>query len=953
MKTFYFLILWVLFFLIVNGTVAAQNATAPAAGDGSQDNPYQISSLENLYWIAADSSRWAAHYIQTADIDASSTSTWPGGGWSSIGNSVTNFIGIYDGNGYVISNTFISRINSNYQGLFGYVASATIRNLILRDVDISGANNVGSFAGSIINTTLSDCFATGVVNGSENVGGLVGRMVANDVLTDSHADVAVNGDRSVGGLVGSMGNDGEMVNCSAVGPATGGEIVGGLVGSVGTGMVHACHAAGIVSGIDAVGGLAGSCLADPLSDSYATGAVTGTGRLVGGLLGLNAGTVTNTYAVGPVSGDEHVGGLVGFSWNGVVNNSFWDSDAGGPNNGIGTGKTTTDMKTQSTFTDVGWNFSDIWGMAGNINSGYPYLSRTPAVTTQDVTGISRNSAIVHGAVIDLGVPSLTSHGVCWNRSGVPDINDHCLDLGAAPVTGEFTADVTGLNSSTIYFVRAFAVNEAGINYGRQIVFSTSAPVNAPEVTTQDVSDITATTASGHGDIISLGTPDPTSHGVCWSTTIYPSTEDFCTDNGPTSSTGVFTANITGLSSGTTYYLRAYVANTAGTGYGRQVRFTTEDVLPTVITLPVTDIAGTSVTGWGEIKDLGAPHPTAHGLCWNTTGTPGIEDDCQDLGPADATGVFTTNISGLSTGETYYVRAFASSGFGTSYGREISFVTGGPTVSTGNATHISATTAKGHGEITILGLSNATAHGMCWATDPDPGVWRNCANNGPSTNTGPFTVDMVGLIPGTTYYAQAYATNSAGTNYGQRISFTTNSSLGAPVITTLNATQISAATAMGHGSIISPGASDVTAHGVCWATTPNPGVAGYCNNKGSAANPGDFIADIIELTPDTTYYVQAFASNTEGTNYGNQVEFTTNQASIIRYDGNNSTSGSAPDDQTKTPEETLTLRTNSGNLARTGYAFAGWNTASDGSGTDYAEGSEYAADASLTLYAKWL
>ena len=470
MKIFFSLILWVLLFLVVNGTVAAQNATAPAAGDGSQGTPYQISSLENLYWIAADSSRWAGHYIQTADIDASSTSTWPGGGWTPIGNSVSAFTGTYDGNGHVIGHTFIARINSHDQGLFGYLASATIKKLVLTDVEIIGADNVGALAGAISNTIITDCSVSGEIRGSESVGGLVGRMVVNDVVSNSHTAITVNGVRSVGGLVGSMGNDGEMVNCWAVGPVSGEEIVGGLVGSIGTGTVRVCHAAGIVSGIEAVGGLAGSCLADLLSDSYATGAVTATGRFVGGLLGLNVGTVSNAYAAGVVIGDEHVGGLVGFSWNGVVNNSFWDSDAGCPDNGIGTGKTTTAMKTQSTFTDAGWNFSDIWDMAGNINSGYPYLPRTARVTTQDVTGISRNSATVHGAVIDLGVPSLTSHGVCWNRSGVPDINDHCLDLGAAPVTGEFTADVTGLNSSTIYFVRAFAVNEAGINYGQQIVF---------------------------------------------------------------------------------------------------------------------------------------------------------------------------------------------------------------------------------------------------------------------------------------------------------------------------------------------------------------------------------------------------------------------------------------------------------------------------------------------------
>jgi uncharacterized repeat protein (TIGR02543 family) len=73
---------------------------------------------------------------------------------------------------------------------------------------------------------------------------------------------------------------------------------------------------------------------------------------------------------------------------------------------------------------------------------------------------------------------------------------------------------------------------------------------------------------------------------------------------------------------------------------------------------------------------------------------------------------------------------------------------------------------------------------------------------------------------------------------------------------------------------------------------------------------------------------------------------------VTYDANGADSGTAPAAQTKTQGVDLTLAANTGNLAKTGHTFAGWNTAADGSGTDYAKGATYTADAALTLYAKW-
>lgn len=120
------------------------------------------------------------------------------------------------------------------------------------------------------------------------------------------------------------------------------------------------------------------------------------------------------------------------------------------------------------------------------------------------------------------------------------------------------------------------------SYGSIWVRGTWTPV-LPTVTTQTVSDITYSTATGNGNITDLGSPDPTTHGLCWNTTGTPDTTDNFTNEGGLSSTGAFTSPITGLQPGITYYVRAYATNFAGINYGNEVSFTTTaDVTPPTV-----------------------------------------------------------------------------------------------------------------------------------------------------------------------------------------------------------------------------------------------------------------------------------------------------------------------------------------------------------------------------------
>ena len=131
-------------------SLLAQTATAPSFGDGSSGSPYQISTLNHLYWITQNSSEWDKYYIQTANIDAFSTSGWDSDSvFSPIGNNSTKFTGSYDGDGYIINGLTIDRSSTNYIGLFGYTDGATIQDLGVTNVNIKGKRYVGGLVGYI------------------------------------------------------------------------------------------------------------------------------------------------------------------------------------------------------------------------------------------------------------------------------------------------------------------------------------------------------------------------------------------------------------------------------------------------------------------------------------------------------------------------------------------------------------------------------------------------------------------------------------------------------------------------------------------------------------------------------------------------------------------------------------------------------------------------------------
>ncbi len=329
-------------------------------GSGSEGDPYLISNLENIQWLSAAPFVWDddAYFQQTADIDASATSTWDSGaGFSPIGNTTTNFNGDYEGNNYTISGLFIDRSSTGYIGLFGYINGASISNIGLLNVDMEGASNTGALAGLASgSTSVINSYSTGSVSGNDNIGGLIGHVPSGSGAYEQvFSETTVTGDDRIGGLVGQYGGSNAISSCYTTGNVTGSSEIGGLVG-------NAFDVGGVTNVVE---------------NCYATGTVHATSSEAGGLIGLlELRIINSSYSTGSVSGSTS-GGLIGQNFNGEVSDSYWNTETSGQSDGIGsdnnsqtvTGLTSAQMQQEASFS--GFDFANTWGIVNGFLE--PYL----------------------------------------------------------------------------------------------------------------------------------------------------------------------------------------------------------------------------------------------------------------------------------------------------------------------------------------------------------------------------------------------------------------------------------------------------------------------------------------------------------------------------------------------------------------------------------------------------
>jgi hypothetical protein len=350
-------------------------AATYGGGDGTAAIPYQIWTAEQMNTIGANPADWASCFKLMADIDMSAYS---GTQYNIIGNWTTKFTGTFDGDNHKIRNlTYSTTTSVGWAGLFGFTNSATLKNVGLENVNLyTRGSNVGGLVGVGQTSTITNCYSTGAVTCSfEATTSVAGGLVASQsggTITNCYSAVSVAASDTVfttaGGLVGTQ-SSGTITNCYSTGAAIASaslvSYAGGLVGNQAGGTITNCCSTGSIASCSATngnayaGGLVGS--QNPgasISTCYSTGPVTATGAAIykGGLLGYMSATAT-------------------------VAACFWDNQTSGITTSAGgsgvQGKTTALMKTLSTFTDSGWDFTTtdgnpaVWQMPA---LGYPYLA---------------------------------------------------------------------------------------------------------------------------------------------------------------------------------------------------------------------------------------------------------------------------------------------------------------------------------------------------------------------------------------------------------------------------------------------------------------------------------------------------------------------------------------------------------------------------------------------------
>ncbi|HZK97283.1 MAG TPA: SusF/SusE family outer membrane protein [Prolixibacteraceae bacterium] len=291
----------------------------------------------------------------------------------------------------------------------------------------------------------------------------------------------------------------------------------------------------------------------------------------------------------------------------------------------------------------------------------------PTLATTQVLDIRSDSATVVGFVVAEG-DGYIEKGVCYNTATAPTISNSKVAYTGQTTSAAFKVKLSGLAYATKYYARAYATNAAGTIYGEEYTFTTLPVV--PTLTTAAITAITGNSAAGGGNVTVIGGAEVTARGVCFGIAHNPTIADGKTSNDK--GAGAFESALTSLKGNTVYYVRAYATNSAGTGYGPEVTFTTLIDMPVVTSTVVTGITKISAISGGEVTYNGGGTISARGLAWSTSANPTIAGTV--IAGGSGTGVFVSNLTGLTKFITYHVRAYATNSVGTAYGADVTFTT---------------------------------------------------------------------------------------------------------------------------------------------------------------------------------------------------------------------------------------------------------------------------------------
>ncbi len=456
------------------------------AGNGTPEDPYPIATLADLKWVSEHSDIWNGSFVQTADIDASTTATWNAGkGFSPIGDVTTKFTGSYNGQYHTITGLTINRPGGNdYNiGLFGVTSSATLKNIGLPDCSIIGGYNVGALVGymgynSIRTSSISDCYCTGEVSGISYVGGLVGVNQTSGItnsystckvtaLTDAAGFLALNMNSTISNCFYDKNTSGQSDNIGKGTPKTTVEM---KEQNTFTGWDFAGETANGTADIWAISSTQNngypcfkSQITSPTAPTVTTQAVTD----IATTTATGNGDITGLGVPNP--------GSHGICWGTSANPTIIDNTV--VNKGVvsATGAFSAPMTglTPNTLYHVRAYATNSTGTVyGNDVSFTTKMPTVTSATTNAATSVTSTGATLNGSVNANNASTTVTF-----EYGLDTSYGTSVTADQSPVTGSTTTlvskAITGLTAGTTYHYRVKGVNAGGTTNGDDQSFTTS------------------------------------------------------------------------------------------------------------------------------------------------------------------------------------------------------------------------------------------------------------------------------------------------------------------------------------------------------------------------------------------------------------------------------------------------------------------------------------------------
>lgn len=369
------------------------------------------------------------------------------------------------------------------------------------------------------------------------------------------------------------------------------------------------------------------------------------------------------------------------SWE-MVNNCGWITDVSPKSGSLDYGKTGTiivkidrDLLSDGDNTTVLVLSTEGVGSTEITVRAYGKAKKKAVLNTLAVSSITATTAVLNGEIVDDGYPKYYERGIVLSEQAMPTMEQKLQQLTATMTDdSKYSCQATGLTLGKTYYVRAYAVNDAGTAYSsNQVSFTTVAVGGKVTMKGIDDIDLNAHTAVAHGEVLEVGDPAYTERGFVYSHTNSSPTIYNSIVKVEGTGKGTFDAKLTNLERETTCYVRAYVKNEAGVVYSdNTVTFSTGETLATVETLAATDIDESTYSAvlHGKVTFAGSPSYTERGFVYSTEYSNPTIDDSKVVVSGVGLGEFEARVSGFSSEKITYVRAYVTNNKGTSYGETV-------------------------------------------------------------------------------------------------------------------------------------------------------------------------------------------------------------------------------------------------------------------------------------------